>query len=98
MVRRQDNPPQFTEIIYELRLVTDEPERRVEVLHRNLRRFGTVYHTLAAAGTIDGRIVAIPSGAPPLTHPIDTARRTATKLSVAAGAATGFPTITVEDT
>jgi ATP-binding protein involved in chromosome partitioning len=29
---------------------------------------------------------------------LDTARRTAAKLSVAAGAATGFPTITVEDT
>jgi uncharacterized OsmC-like protein len=44
VVRRQDNPPKFTEI----------------------------------ACAIDGRIVAIPSGASRLTHPIDTAGPTAT--------------------
>ena len=61
-MRRQDRPPKFTEIVYELRLVTDEPERRVELLHQNLRRFGTVYNTLAAACAIDGRIVTTPPG------------------------------------
>ena len=37
VARRQDTPPKFVEITYELRLVTDEPERRIELLHRNLR-------------------------------------------------------------
>ncbi len=44
--RRQDSPPKFVEIAYEFRLVTDEDERRVNLLHRNLSRFGTVCNTL----------------------------------------------------
>jgi len=49
--RRQDSPPKFVEIECEMRLVTDEDERRVDLLHRNLRQFGTVYNTLAAVST-----------------------------------------------
>jgi uncharacterized OsmC-like protein len=56
--RRQDDPPKFVEITYELRLDTDEPERRIDLLHRNLRRYGTVYNTLAAVCAVDGRVVA----------------------------------------
>lgn len=62
VVRRQDRPPKFVEISYELRLVTDESQRQVDVLHRNLRKFGTVYNTLAEACAIDGRVVTIPTG------------------------------------
>ncbi|NBM17881.1 OsmC family protein [Streptomyces sp. GC420] len=62
--RRQDTPPRFTALTYELRLVTDEPQRRIDLLHRNLRGFGTVYNTLASACDVGGRIVAVaPSGA-----------------------------------
>ncbi|GAA2922651.1 OsmC family protein [Kitasatospora cinereorecta] len=60
---RQDSPPLFIAIDYELRLVTDEPRHRVDLLHRNLRRFGTVYNTLAAVCDVQGRIVTEP--APP---------------------------------
>jgi uncharacterized OsmC-like protein len=61
--RRQDAPPKFAEITWEMRLVTDEPEHRVDLLDRNLRRFGTVYNTLSAACTIEGRILTIPTSA-----------------------------------
>lgn len=61
--RRQDAPPKFVEITWELRLVTDEPEHRVELLDRNLRRFGTVYNTLSAACAIEGRILTTPASA-----------------------------------
>ncbi|WP_448060888.1 OsmC family protein [Cellulomonas hominis] len=57
--RRQDTPPQFVEIEYELRLVTDEDERRVDLMHRNLTQFGTVYNTLAATCDVHGRIVIV---------------------------------------
>lgn len=63
--RRQDAPPRFVEVRYELRLVTDEPERRVELLHRNLREHGTVYGTLAAVCDVDGRIVVTAPSARP---------------------------------
>jgi uncharacterized OsmC-like protein len=58
-VRRQDAPPKFVGITYELRVVTDESDHRLELLHRNLRQFGTVYNTLAAACVIDGRILRV---------------------------------------
>ncbi len=65
IARRQDAPPRFTEISYELRLVTSEPQRRIDLLHRNLRRFGTVYNTLAAACDVHGRVIAAPLAQPP---------------------------------
>ncbi len=59
-MRRQDAPPKFTEISWELRLVTDEPQRRIDLLHHNLSTFGTVYNTLAAACDVHGTIVTAP--------------------------------------
>lgn len=58
--RRQDSPPKFVEIEYEVHLVTDEDERRVNLLHRNLRQFGTVYNTLAAVCDVHGTVVPVP--------------------------------------
>ncbi len=55
---RQDDPPRFTRITYELRVRTDEGPHRVELLHKNVRRFGTVYNTLAASCEVEGSIVA----------------------------------------
>lgn len=34
-------------------------QRHIELLHRNLRQFGTVYNTLAAVCDVHGRIVPI---------------------------------------
>lgn len=59
---RQDAPPKFSAITYELRLTTNEREQRIDLLHRNLRRYGTVYNTLAAGCSIEGRIVRLPLG------------------------------------
>lgn len=63
-IRRQDQPPRFTEVSYTLRVTTDEPARRVELVHTNLRKFGTVYNTLAAVCDIDGEIIAHPRSQP----------------------------------
>ncbi len=58
---RQDSPPRMTLVRYRLQVVTDEPPERVDLLHRNIRRHGTVYNTLAAACDVDGDIVAVQS-------------------------------------
>ena len=60
--RRQDAPPRFTSFHYVIRLDTDEPPRRVEILHRNLKQFGTIYNTLAASCEIEGELVVVSSG------------------------------------
>lgn len=62
--RRQDVPPRFIEIEYEMQLLTDESQRRIDLLHRNLRRFGTVYNTLAAVCDVHGHVVAQSPQAP----------------------------------
>lgn len=59
-MHRQDAPPRFTAIEYALHLVTPEPAHRVELLHRNLQKFGTVYNTLAAVCEVSGTVTASP--------------------------------------
>lgn len=54
---RQDVPAKMTKISYSLRLVTDEPARRVDLLHRNIRQHGTIYNTLAAVCEVSGEVV-----------------------------------------
>ena len=56
---RDDLPPRFRAIAYDLRVVTDEDERRSDLLHRNLRQFGTVYNTLAASCEVDGTLTLV---------------------------------------
>ncbi|WP_136707449.1 OsmC family protein [Agromyces sp. H66] len=63
VARRQDAPPMFVELRYELRVTTSETQHRVDLVHQNLRKFGTVYNTLAAVCDVDGMVVAVaPSG------------------------------------
>jgi len=59
VARRQDSPPKFIEITYSLRVTTDELPRRVELTHANLRKFGTVYNTLAAVCKVHGTMQAV---------------------------------------
>ena len=44
-----------------MRLITDEPAARVELLHKNIRRSGTVGNTLGAACDLDGTIDVVAS-------------------------------------
>lgn len=53
---RQDAPPKMERIEYTLWLDTDESDRRMERVHENLRKFGTVFNTLAAGCEISGTV------------------------------------------
>ena len=64
IARRQDSPPKFVEISYTLQITTDEPQRRVDLVHRNLRQHGTIYNTLAAVCEVHGELIAVPSARP----------------------------------
>lgn len=54
---RQENPPRMIHIQYLLTIDTDEPLHRLELLHQNISKHGTIYNTLAAVCSIDGRAV-----------------------------------------
>ncbi len=61
-LEREDRPPRIARIRYRLVLTTDEPPRRVDLLERNLLRFGTVLNTLSTACEVRGEVVAVAPG------------------------------------
>jgi uncharacterized OsmC-like protein len=61
---REAPPPRITRLHYRLVLATDEPAHRVELLHRNVVKFGTITNTLAAACELTGEVLARPPAGP----------------------------------
>src|SRR5574343_1922949 len=45
---RQDTPPKMARIEYTVWVDSDESDRRLELLHENLTKYGTVFKTVAA--------------------------------------------------
>jgi uncharacterized OsmC-like protein len=54
---RQDSPPKLLSIDYVITVDTDEPDHRIELLHTNIRKYGTISNTLALAVPLTGTIV-----------------------------------------
>lgn len=54
---RQDTPPRMSDIDYEIIVDTDEDDRRIELLHTNVRKYGTIFNTVSAAASLSGRMV-----------------------------------------
>lgn len=61
---RQDVPPRLTGIAYEILVDTDETDRRLDLLHENVRKYGTISNTLAAAVPLTGRLARASVAAP----------------------------------
>lgn len=53
---RQDAPPLLVSIEYEIVVDTDENDRRLELLHTNVRKFGTVYNTVSGGTKLTGTL------------------------------------------
>lgn len=53
---RQDAPPKMLSVTYDLVIDTDEPDARLDLLHKNVRKYGTVSNTVAAALDLQGTI------------------------------------------
>jgi uncharacterized OsmC-like protein len=51
---RQDVPPRMESITYEIIVDSDESDRRLELLHDNVRKYGTVFNTVAAGTPLTG--------------------------------------------
>lgn len=54
---RQDVPPKMESVRYEIIVDTDEPDRRLELLHENVRKYGTVFNTVAPGTDLSGVLV-----------------------------------------
>jgi uncharacterized OsmC-like protein len=53
---RQDAPPKLVAIRYEIVVATVETTGRLDLLHRNILKYGTISNTLAGAVPITGTI------------------------------------------
>jgi uncharacterized OsmC-like protein len=53
---RQDTPPRILRVDYELIVDTDEDDARLDLLHRNVRKYGTISNTVAAAVVLEGAV------------------------------------------
>ena len=51
---RQDAPPRMESIDYEILIDTDESEHRLELLHENVKKYGTVFNTVAPGTALTG--------------------------------------------
>jgi uncharacterized OsmC-like protein len=53
---RQDSPPKMTSVTYEIIVQTAETDQRLELLHKNVRKYGTISNTVAEATNLAGTI------------------------------------------
>ncbi|MBN8758824.1 MAG: OsmC family protein [Thiobacillus sp.] len=51
---RQDVPPRMESITYEIIVDSDESDRRLELLHENVQKYGTVFNTVAPGTSLTG--------------------------------------------
>ena len=51
---RQDVPPRLESIDYEILVDSDESEQRLALLHDNVRKYGTVFNTVAPGTRLAG--------------------------------------------
>jgi uncharacterized OsmC-like protein len=51
---RQDSPPKMLSINYEIVVDTDENNRKLGLMHENIRKYGTVYNTVAPGTQLQG--------------------------------------------
>jgi uncharacterized OsmC-like protein len=54
---RQDSPPKLESIRYEIVVDTDESDHRLELLHENVKKFGTVFNTVSPGTELSGRLL-----------------------------------------
>ncbi|MCW7507891.1 OsmC family protein [Leptospira levettii] len=53
---RQDVPPKMESIRYKVVVDTEESEERLQLLHENIKKYGTVFNTIASGTDLAGEI------------------------------------------
>lgn len=54
---RQDAPPKLTLIRYQIVVDSDETDARLNLLHRNILKYGTISNTLSSALPLEGSLI-----------------------------------------
>ncbi len=56
---RNDNPPYIKEINYVLEIDSDVPDKKLNMWHKNIVKFGTITNTMLRAAEVKGQIKKI---------------------------------------
>ncbi|AGH55348.1 OsmC family protein [Legionella pneumophila] len=54
---RQDIPPKMESITYEIIVNTTESDQRLDLLHDNVKKYGTVFNTVSAGTELSGVLI-----------------------------------------
>ena len=54
---RQEKPTKLSEIKYVIRIKSDDPNLNIDLLHKNIQKFGTIYNTLKDVLAVSGEII-----------------------------------------
>jgi len=54
---RKDVPPSFEKVEYSIEIDTDEEIKKVNLLHKNILKFGTITNTVSAACELSGEMI-----------------------------------------
>lgn len=58
---RMEHPPRLDDVRYELEIVSDDENLNLELLKRNIEKFGTIYNSVGKSCTISGEIIKVES-------------------------------------
>jgi len=53
---RLEKPPRMDEIDYQLKIISNDSSLNIELLKKNLERYGTIYNTIGSVCSINGSI------------------------------------------
>lgn len=56
---RLDKPPRMDRINYELKIFSKDRNLNVQLLKKNIEKFGTIYNTIQSSCSIDGKVKVI---------------------------------------
>lgn len=56
VAHRPEQEARIADVSYVIRVATDETDGRLELLHKNLQKFGTIYNTLKQGTELTGHI------------------------------------------
>lgn len=57
--KRPETEARITDLAYRIEIETDESDARLELLHKNLKRQGTIYNTISTTTNMHGEIIRV---------------------------------------
>lgn len=57
--QRPETEARISDLSYRIEIETEESDARLELLHKNLKRQGTIYNTISASANLHGEIIRV---------------------------------------